>query len=289
VQIMIDTVNDDHDQLYKFGKYLVDNFAAGPAARADRREQIGRDIEDTTAGLSDAVARVAIVLPNLDDTYEAPAPVEAAAVAPPPPPPPPVTMAEVVGDSDPEVTFDDEGAVSSLTTSVDVPGNTAPPPPPTPVPPGPAVAVEYDSRGMPWDSRIHATNRAKKIGGEWKNKRGVSQDLVTACEAQNKPGNAPAPTTSAPPAAATAPPPPPPPPPTAGVAVPAAAVQSGVIDFRGLMQKIQAASAAGKLSTDQVNAALLGVGLKPEEMAALINNAPLIASVNAAIDKCLSS
>jgi hypothetical protein len=55
------------------------------------------------------------------------------------------------------------------------------------------------------------------------------------------------------------------------------------------MQKIQQATAAGKLSTDQVNGALAGVGLRPEEMAQLINNAPLIASVNAAIDSCLAS
>jgi hypothetical protein len=68
-----------------------------------------------------------------------------------------------------------------------------------------------------------------------------------------------------------------------------AAVAPAAIDFRGLMQKIQAATAAGKLSTEQVNGALAGVGLRPEEMAQLINNAPLIASVNAAIDSCLSS
>ena len=61
------------------------------------------------------------------------------------------------------------------------------------------------------------------------------------------------------------------------------------IDFRGLMKKIQEATAANKLTADQVNAALAGVGLKPEEMAQLINNAPLIASLNAAVDACLTS
>ncbi len=55
------------------------------------------------------------------------------------------------------------------------------------------------------------------------------------------------------------------------------------------MQKIQAAASIGKLSTDQVNAALAGVGLKPEEMAQLIGNTLYIASVNAAIDACLAS
>ena len=55
------------------------------------------------------------------------------------------------------------------------------------------------------------------------------------------------------------------------------------------MQKIQSATAANKLTAEQVNAALAGVGLKPEEMAQLINNAPLIASLNAAVDACLTS
>jgi hypothetical protein len=175
------------------------------------------------------------------------------------------------------------------------------------VPPGPAVAAELDSKGYPWDGRIHASNRAKKIDGSWKNKRGVDTNIVVACEAQNKPGNAtPGASTTAPPAPLTvlaavlpatpslpaaappAPNAPPLPPPTVGSAAPAA-VAPAAIDFRGLMQKIQAMTQAGKLSTDQVNGALAGVGLKPEEMAQLINNAPLIASVNAAIDSCLSS
>jgi hypothetical protein len=61
----------------------------------------------------------------------------------------------------------------------------------------------------------------------------------------------------------------------------------GKIDFRGLMQKIQAATNAGKLANDQVSSALAGVGLKPEEMAQLIGNASLIARVDEAIDKIL--
>ena len=55
------------------------------------------------------------------------------------------------------------------------------------------------------------------------------------------------------------------------------------------MQKIQAGTAAGKLTNEHVTAALGSVGLRPEEMHALINNAPLIASVNAAVEKCLAS
>ena len=95
--------------------------------------------------------------------------------------------------------------------------------------------------------------------------------------------------------APAAPPPPTAPPPPSVPAAPSGATPPAVpstvtapIDFRGLMQKIQTMTQAGKLSTDQVNAALAGVGLKPEEMAQLIGNTLYIASINAAIDACLA-
>jgi hypothetical protein len=168
------------------------------------------------------------------------------------------------------------------------------PPPAVPAPPG--APVELDSRGYPWDGRIHAANRAKKIDGAWKTKRGVDPNLIVQCEAQNKPGNVPAIAPTAVQTAITvspAAPPPPPVPSVAGLSVPqppgiASTAPAGAIDFRGLMQKIQQATAAGKLNDEQVNAAMATVGLQPAEMAALIGNAPLIASVNAAIDKCLT-
>jgi hypothetical protein len=253
----------------------------------------------------------------------------------PPPPPPPAFPVEIlpgpttvygdigsddlVSDSDPEVSIDDEGNIAALTTSVHLP-------PPTPAPPG-APAPELDKRGYPWDNRIHASNRSKKLDGAWKNKRGVDPNLVVAVEAQTKPA---APSTVIPPQQPTGPvstgaplsvvpppppvpaapisasggnspfsvPVPPPPPPPTGENVPTSAYTGStptpvvtapqVVDFRSLMQKIQAATAANKLTTDQVNGALASVGLKPEDMAQLIGNAPLIASINAAIDKALS-
>ncbi len=236
--------------------------------------------------------------------------------APPPPPPAPLSLADIVSEDDVEVEIDDAGNIQSVAAVVELPAAPPPPlpppgvsptftgtltvPPAIPSAPGPVVPAELDKRGMPYDARIHASNRAKKLDGAWKNKRGVDPNLVIACEAQNKPGNAPSTAIAltaaapaimaapAPPAAPTAPPAPPPPPPTVGSVAPPAVAPSA-IDFRGLMQKIQAATAGGKLTADQVNAALAGVGLRPEEMAALINNAPLIASVNSAIDACLGS
>lgn len=54
------------------------------------------------------------------------------------------------------------------------------------------------------------------------------------------------------------------------------------------MMKIGQATAAGKLTHERVNEILASVGLKPEEMAQLINNPPLIASVNAAVEAALA-
>ena len=55
------------------------------------------------------------------------------------------------------------------------------------------------------------------------------------------------------------------------------------------MRKIDAATRGGTLTAAQVNAALASVGLKPDEIGQLINNALLIASVNAAVDASIAS
>lgn len=296
MQFLIDTATDSPTELYKIGRFLVGQFETSLGD-----VKVGDSI--TGPGIPDG-SRIAAIYP-------------AETLAAPLPPAAPLDLAAIVSDDDVEVEIDDEGNIASVAAVVTLPA--APPPPAAPPgvgshhvpaavpqPPGPAVAAELDSRGLPWDGRIHASNRAQSIKKEWKLKRGVDKNLVAAVEAQNKPGNAP---TAAPAAVATAIPaatapalstamsaPPPPLPPAP--AVPSAALPSappvtapapsGVVDFRGLMQKITAATAAGKLSTDQVVAALAGVGLKPEEMTQLIGNAPLIASINAAIDGYLA-
>jgi hypothetical protein len=309
VQFLIDTASDKPTELYKIGRWLVEQFECVPVAAQDASE-----------------GKKPVLFTDV--------------VAPP-------SLASLLSDNDDvEVEIDDAGNIQSVAAVVELPA--APPPPPVfnpdhatlgaaaplppaiPAPPG-AGPAELDSRGYPWDTRIHASNRSKTIKNEWKRKRGIDDNLVTACEAQNKPGNGSAVTAAIPPVAVPltamqaesatfgqfAPPPPPavsspstpavpafpapamaPPPPlpphangpsfTVSTPTPAPTTAPTVIDFRGLMQKIQAASAAGKLSAAQVTAALAGVGLRPEEMAQLINNAPLIASVNAAVDACLS-
>ncbi len=229
----------------------------------------------------------------------------------PPPPPPLPHEVEAADDVELDVGTDAAGNVTSLTTAAPlvplppvVASGALAPAAPVPAPPGPPVAAELDSRGYPWDNRIHAANRAKKLDGSWKNKRGVDPNLIVACESQNKPAAVSAvPAAVAgpvpvvvPPAAPAAPVVPPPPPPTAGSVPPAppivasvpSSAQSGAIDFRGLMMKIQQNSAAGKLTPEKVNAALASVGLTPTDMPQLIGNALYVASVNAEIDKALA-
>jgi hypothetical protein len=81
--------------------------------------------------------------------------------------------------------------------------------PPPPPPPGAAPAApEYDTDGMPWDERIHASTKAKTIKGAWKNRRGVAEADRLAIEA-TLPRRMPD-TPPPPPPPSTIPPPPPP-------------------------------------------------------------------------------
>ena len=54
----------------------------------------------------------------------------------------------------------------------------------------PAVGVEVDTKGMPWDGRIHARTKAKVADGTWRQKRGVAADLIAQVEAELRAANA---------------------------------------------------------------------------------------------------
>lgn len=47
-----------------------------------------------------------------------------------------------------------------------------------------AGGVELDSRGLPWDARIHAGTKTKIADGSWKMKRGVDADVVEQVDAE---------------------------------------------------------------------------------------------------------
>jgi len=44
--------------------------------------------------------------------------------------------------------------------------------------------LEVDSRGLPWDERINAKNKAKDVKGQWKYKRGIDKDIIPEIEEQ---------------------------------------------------------------------------------------------------------
>lgn len=285
LQLLIDTATDSAAELYRIGKFLVDNYetvAVEPACEASPEAPAVRNpAHDLPSAFNPVIASVVDSDPEVETDEEPAMVAEVVLVAPPPPAP--VVYA---------------GVPNSLG--------------------GPIVAAStplltHDKRGMPWDGRIHASNRATKIGGEWKNRRGVDPALVAQVEATlvPVPGNtaaplAPAPQTadtatglatsiasaiSAPVSAPVAPPAPPPrPAPLAATpsAVPSTVAAPTAFDFQGLMRKVQAHTSAGKLTIENVNAILASVGLKPEELGSLIGNAALIASVNAALDVVLS-
>jgi hypothetical protein len=50
--------------------------------------------------------------------------------------------------------------------------------------PNPEGAPDVDSRGLPWDERIHAGTKATNADGSWRNKRGVDKALLEAVEAE---------------------------------------------------------------------------------------------------------
>lgn len=77
------------------------------------------------------------------------------------------------------------------------PAAVVPAPPVSVAPSTPAVSVELDAAGLPWDERIHSSTKSKIANGEWKVKRGVSPATITRVEAELRALMAAAPAVSA--------------------------------------------------------------------------------------------
>ena len=221
--------------------------------------------------------------------------------------------------TDPAAAF---GAPAAPLASPAVGGAPAPvasvpsaPTPPAPVAPAPSASVatpttspssERDIHGLPYDARIHSTPAKKNQDGSWRSKRGVSNELMTQVTAELRAAvgapaaPAPVPPAPVPPAAAPAPLPP-----QAVAAAQAAALAdpslgaapalapapvaapSGPQLFAGLMRKVTPAQAAGKLTTEQVNAVATGLGLP--NLAALIHRPDLVPTAEAQIDALIAA
>lgn len=302
-QIMIDTATDTIDSLRRFATLLQDE--------ADSREEATtRILENVPAGTSDKLPPALIAQVKALQAAEQQPIVDTAAIFRKQPagldghgenPAAPLAVMPPVLQTAP--------LAPPMVTAAALPAMT---------PAAATTAVVLDSAGIPHDPRIHQDTRKMNKNNTWQNKRGLDKDLLAAVTAElkaawGKPaeppaamvaaGNAilvaqglpPVPAAPLPPTAPVAPPPPP--------AIPAAVVADGVAPlppvnppvpgaitgFRELMQKITSNTNAGKLSNEQVDAALASVGLPPRQLIALVNQPALIPGMSAYIDACLAA
>lgn len=115
--------------------------------------------------------------------------------------------------------------------------SSAPTPPVAPtVEAAPASSVELDKRGLPWDARIHSGAKSKLANGNWKLARGVDPVLVTQVEAElYRSRSAPAP---------------------AATPVPPAPMEDAPADFTTLVMRLSEWQAAGRITKEQIAAAV---------------------------------
>lgn len=128
----------------------------------------------------------------------------------------------------------------------------------------PASGVELDSKGLPWDERIHAGTKSKLKSGEWKAKKQVDPALVASVEAELRARVAatPAPVAAVQDAAAVfaaAPGVPAAPAPFVPPAAPS--VSADPTTFEQLMPRITAAVTAGIIAPTAVGAACAAHGV----------------------------
>ena len=191
-------------------------------------------------------------------------------------------IAKKIGFNQPQ---QEELEVGATTTKEDhhIDPDLAPQLPEVPV----ASGIDVDASGLPWDGRIHASTRSKTQDGNWKMRRGVDDDIVSAVLNELRQTMGMSPTEVVPPTPLTPPPAqvfaqpaaqvPPPPfaPPVAPPAPPAATLPTEIpqvgtatgaspseqITFPKLMQKITAAFAAKTLDQAAIGAAVQAAGL----------------------------
>lgn len=206
--------------------------------------------------------------------------------------------------------------VGASTVAPQPPANTAP----TTTTPGvasSAAGVDLDTKGLPWDGRIHAESKGKIADGTWRKKRNLDPALVAQVEAELRqvmgaaPGVplAPVPTpaapiapvvasvpqVTAPPAPAVAPPVAPAPVVGAAPTMPAApsAAPAGEVpldarqQFVGLVGRASAAIQAGKVSQAEVNQICADSGIPALPL--LANRLDLVATVASRIDALIAA
>ena len=194
------------------------------------------------------------------------------------------------------------------TPAIAAASTVAPPPPasiaPTTTTPGvasSAAGVDLDTKGLPWDGRIHADSKNKIADGTWRKKRNLDPALLAQVEAELRQVMG---ATGAPLASTVAPSVPTPPPvpvapvtanlPTASaspvVAPPPPAgdvPQEARQQFVGLVGRASAAIQAGKVSQAEVNQICADSGIPALPL--LANRLDLVATVASRIDALIAA
>ena len=218
-------------------------------------------IEDTLAAILEEIrgVRADINRPIRADAVIAGAQAIAVANPQPPvapvPPPAPSTVAVTLPPIAPVVPTVSSPEPTSAFAQAAVP-SAAPATPAAPPTASPAATV--DSKGMPWDGRIHASSKAQVADGSWRMKRGVDYALVKQVESELRaaqaapaapmvPAFGPHPFGDGAQAPVAAPVVPPPPPPASA--------------YAALMARLSHHMGVGDIKLDQVTNACVAVGV----------------------------
>jgi len=167
-----------------------------------------------------------------------------------PNPPPPAIVAPVAA---PPAIVAPVAAQPAMTASL---GTTVASP--SGAPPAAPATIQLDSKGLPWDSRIHASSKGQNGDGTWRGKRGVDDALIAGVEAELRKLMAiPAPPSPMPaltPGAMI-----PPPPPVAPA--PAAPTADAQAEYVALVMQVAALIGQNKINNDQLQRCFAAVGI----------------------------
>lgn len=122
--------------------------------------------------------------------------------------------------------------------------------------PSPPTTVQLDSKGFPWDARIHARPKSFNKDGTWRSKRNVDVALIAGVEAELRKLMAiPAPIPPLAPGAII-----PPPPPASATPAPAATPDMQA-EYVALVMQVAALVGSNRLSNEQLSRCFQAVGI----------------------------
>lgn len=147
---------------------------------------------------------------------------------------------------------------------------------PAPTPATPSNGVELDNDGLPWDERIHSSNKKKSANGKWQLRRNVQPAQRTKIEGELRAtlaaGGGAAQPAATPAAAAPTNMPVPGAAAPSGMPMPGAAAPAVDPNFTELTQTISAMLAAGKVDEAGVKSWLLHFGIADGNLQNAVHN-----------------